>query len=159
MHKDDQEATCTHPLAHVSEPPARPRAASPADGVLILYLCEDMRVARREVVPILKDAGYAVQVARAHPCKSLDLLSQLCQLVLFDITQPDDAGYQVCNQVRSVSRLPIMLILRREAARADVLRAFEAGADAYVLAPVNPREFLVRLQALLRRRPVRPQLV
>jgi two-component system, OmpR family, catabolic regulation response regulator CreB len=126
----------------------------PADGELILYLCEDIRTAKREVVPILNAAGYEVRIAKANPLRSLNLLTQRCQLVLLDIGLPDAVGYRICAQIRSISHLPIMLILRGSG-RSDVLRGFEVGADTFVLAPIPTREFVVRLQALLRRRPCR----
>jgi hypothetical protein len=66
-----------------------------------------------------------------------------------------DNGYQICAQTRLASEVPILLMLRG-AARNEVVRGFQAGADAYVLVPFDPRELLVRLGALLRRAPAPP---
>jgi DNA-binding response OmpR family regulator len=54
--------------------------------------------------------------------------------------------------------VPVFVVLRG-AARHDVLRAYQAGADAYILAPFDHRELLARVQALLRRQRVAQPIV
>jgi two-component system, OmpR family, alkaline phosphatase synthesis response regulator PhoP len=127
----------------------------PAEGALILYVCDDVHAAKTEVVPMLKEAGFNVEVVKTdmHNCR--ELVQQGCRVVVLDINCPDAAGYQICAEIRSLSQLPIMLVLRGSA-RTDVLHVFDSGADTYMVAPYNPREFLVRLSALLRRCPRRP---
>ena len=107
---------------------------------------------RREVVPVLEDAGYVVDLVEACTRKTLPLSSKPYRLLLFDVGARSDNDYQICVQARLASQLPIMLMLRG-AARHEVVRGYQAGADAYVLVPFDPREFLVRLDALLRRPP------
>jgi DNA-binding response OmpR family regulator len=156
MSKLDQEERDASSAFLLSETDIAPILESPEDA-FILYLCEEPEIAKREVVPVLKEAGYELRVAKARMGKSPSLLNSRCWLVLLDIGELDAEGYQVCAQIRSISQLPIMLILRG-AARLDVLRCFEAGADTFVLAPFRTREFLARLNALLRRTPWRREL-
>jgi DNA-binding response OmpR family regulator len=129
-----------------------------SEAVQILYLCEEVQIAEQEVLPILRDAGFDVQIAQADPSQAADLLDQGCGLVLLDIGDHAAEGYRVCARIRSISLLPIMLILRGAACQ-DVLPGFDAGADTFVRAPLSTREFLARLGALIRRVPckqVRP---
>jgi DNA-binding response OmpR family regulator len=109
-----------------------------------------MQMVRREVVPVLTDAGYEVDLAEASMRKPLPLDRKPYRLLLFDVGAKCDIDYQLCAQARMTSDLPVMLMLRG-AARNEILRGYQAGADAYVLVPFDPRELLARLEALLKR--------
>jgi two-component system OmpR family response regulator len=119
------------------------------EGVAVLYACEDLGVANSEAVPLLKEAGYVVQVVKLSTHNARSLVTQGCRVIVMEIEKPDAVGYKICAEIRSLSHLPVMIVLRGDA-RNDVLRTFDAGADTYVVAPFNSREFLVRLNALLR---------
>lgn len=121
---------------------------------LILCVSENLPVARRELVPMLVGAGYEVELIEAKPGKAPEVAAKPYRLIVVDVNQPNGSGYDVCMRTRSRSTLPMMLVLRG-GARNDVLRCFEAGADAYVMSPFDPREFLARVGALLRRQQAR----
>jgi len=125
---------------------------------LLLCVSENVSLAERQLVPVLQQAGFEVELIEANPAKLPDLHSKPYALILFDVSVPNGPGYQLCEMLRNDGRLPVMFILRR-VARGDVLRAYQAGADAYVLFPFDEREFLARMGALLRRRPARRGLV
>jgi DNA-binding response OmpR family regulator len=146
-----------------SQTDARPAAAiGPTDvgamitaartaGALILCVCESPQMVKREIVPVLLGAGYEVELVEASARRALPpLSSKPYRLLLFDVASRSDIDYQICAQARLASELPILLMLRG-AARHEIVRGFQAGADAYVLVPFDPRELLARLEALLRR--------
>ena len=124
------------------------------EGIWVLCVSEDTSSAEREVMPILKRAGLRVDLVAASLQQLPGVSHRPYQLVLFDISLPDGPGYKVCEQVRSACKAPVMLVLHG-AARNDVLRGYQLGADAYILAPFDERELLARLGALLRRQPAR----
>jgi DNA-binding response OmpR family regulator len=63
---------------------------------------------------------------------------------------PDMDGFEVCRQIRSKSKVPIlMLTARRE--DVDKIVGLEMGADDYLTKPFNPRELIARIRAILRR--------
>jgi DNA-binding response OmpR family regulator len=145
----------SHPAVEQAAPQRQaifPSAAQ--EGLLILCVSEDVRVARRELIPILKRAGFQVELVEANLQKPIDPFSKPYGLIVLDINLPDGPAYQICERSRNRWNLPVMLVLHG-AARHDVLRGFQAGADAYILAPFDDREFLARMSALLRRRPAR----
>jgi len=137
----------------VREIPALVPGEATARG-LIMCVSENLQVARRELVPLLAGAGYEVELVEAKPGKALDVTARPYRLIVIDVNHPNGNGYDVCARTRSHSTLPMMLVLRG-GARNDVLRCFQAGADAYVMSPFDSREFLARIGALLRRRPAR----
>src|SRR5688572_32092535 len=76
--------------------------------------------------------------------------AQSPDLVLLDINMPDATGFQVCEAIRSKSRVPVMMLTVR-GEEEDLVRALELGADDYLTKPFSPRTLLARVKALLRR--------
>lgn len=71
-------------------------------------------------------------------------------VVLLDLLMPDTDGWEVCEQIRSFSDVPI-IILSALGAPASVARALDAGADDYLIKPVHASLLASRLNALVRR--------
>lgn len=71
-------------------------------------------------------------------------------LIILDIMMPGMSGFDVCERVREVSSVPI-LMLTAKAGECDILHGFSLGADDYVKKPFNKNEFEARVYALLRR--------
>lgn len=98
----------------------------------------------------LSQAGYlvikasdGVQALRAFESEGPDL-------VILDINMPGASGFQVCEQIRTKSRVPVMMLTVR-GEEEDLVRALELGADDYLSKPFSPRTLLARVKALLRR--------
>jgi DNA-binding response OmpR family regulator len=123
--------------------------AAGASG-LILCVCENVPAVKSEVVPVLHAAGYETHLVEASLRRLPHLSGKPYRMVLFEVGTKIDTCYQICAQTRSLTDLPIMLVLRG-AARNEILRGYQAGADAYVLVPFDPRELLARMSGLLRR--------
>ncbi len=77
--------------------------------------------------------------------------SQLPDLVILDIIMPDIDGFIVCQRIREVSGIPVIMLSARNDA-ADKVRCFDLGADDYVTKPFSAAELLARVQAVIRRR-------
>ncbi|EWT05612.1 transcriptional regulator [Intrasporangium chromatireducens Q5-1] len=71
-------------------------------------------------------------------------------LLLLDLRLPDVPGEEVAREVRSFSRLPI-LVLTAKTSSEERIRGLELGADDYVTKPFSPREVVLRVRAILRR--------
>lgn len=71
-------------------------------------------------------------------------------LVILDLMMPDLTGEEVCQRLRKVSRVPIIM-LTAKVEEDDVVAGLKLGADDYVTKPFSPRELLARVEALLRR--------
>jgi len=73
-------------------------------------------------------------------------------VVLLDILMPDVDGFTVCQRLRDLSDIPIIMVTAISGTE-NLTRAFTAGADDYVTKPYDMGELLVRIQACLRRAP------
>jgi two-component system, OmpR family, response regulator BaeR len=71
-------------------------------------------------------------------------------LVLLDVMLPGRGGMDICKEIRSFSRMPIIMITAR-VEEIDRLLGLELGADDYVCKPFSPREVVARVKAVLRR--------
>jgi DNA-binding response OmpR family regulator len=71
-------------------------------------------------------------------------------LVVLDLGLPDVSGEEVARELRARSDVRI-LMLTAKASDEERVRGLELGADDYVTKPFNPRELVLRVQALLRR--------
>ncbi|AJT42233.1 response regulator transcription factor [Psychromicrobium lacuslunae] len=72
------------------------------------------------------------------------------ELVILDLMLPDIDGLQVCRLIRQSSQLPIIMMTAR-GDDVDVILGLEAGADDYVVKPVEPAILEARIRAVLRR--------
>ena len=71
-------------------------------------------------------------------------------LVLLDLMLPDIDGYKVCEELRRVSTVPIIM-LTAKGETFDKVRGLELGADDYIVKPFDPKELVARVKAVLRR--------
>jgi two-component system, OmpR family, response regulator VicR len=77
-------------------------------------------------------------------------------IVILDINLPDITGFEVLENIRRFSDVPVIILTVRED-EVDELRGLEMGADDYIVKPFRPANLLTRMQAVLRRAGVRQQ--
>jgi two-component system response regulator RegX3 len=71
-------------------------------------------------------------------------------LVLLDLMIPEISGTEVCRQIRTKSRTPIIMLTAKDS-EVDKVVGLEIGADDYVTKPYSSRELVARIRAVLRR--------
>lgn len=71
-------------------------------------------------------------------------------LVILDLMLPGMSGYEICQNIRIKSTIPI-LILSAKIDEFDKVKGLDLGADDYITKPFRPRELLARVNAQLRR--------
>ena len=74
------------------------------------------------------------------------------RLILLDLMLPGRDGLQVCQELRTFSAVPIVMITAR-VEEVDRLLGLDLGADDYICKPFSPREMVARVKAILRRAP------
>lgn len=71
-------------------------------------------------------------------------------LIVLDIMMPRMDGWQVCREIRSYSKVPIIMLTARSDER-DELQGFELGVDEYISKPFSPKILVARIEAIFRR--------
>ena len=92
----------------------------------------------------------AISVFASDGISAVEVFKQSSpDLVLLDIMLPGQSGIDVCNQIRAVSGVPIIMLTAKGDTE-DVVVGLEAGADDYVVKPHNGAELVARVRARLR---------
>ncbi len=100
----------------------------------------------------LRREGFRVQVAR-DGATALEVFDAVApDLVLLDVMLPKVSGIDVCRQLRTRSKVPIIMVTAK-GAEIDTVVGLEVGADDYVTKPYRLRELVARMRAVLRRSP------
>ena len=127
-----------------------------------ILLAEDDEVARRRLTGLLTEWGYEPLCVTTGPA-ALDALQRedAPRLVLLDWLMPGADALDVCRSVRALTGRPYtyVMLLTQKAARVDVIAGFEAGADDYLVKPVEPAELYARLRAGARVIEVQSELI
>ena len=76
-------------------------------------------------------------------------------LIILDLMMPKKDGLEACQEIRSFSTVPIIMLTARSE-DADLLMGFESGADDYMTKPFNILELKARVRALIRRSSMAP---
>jgi two-component system phosphate regulon response regulator PhoB len=107
----------------------------------------------------LKQSGFSVIKALDGP-SGLELArKEKPSLIILDLMLPEMDGKDICRALKSnpsTQSIPI-LMLTAKTEEIDRLIGFELGADDYVTKPFSPRELVLRVKAILRRKEVSPE--
>lgn len=71
-------------------------------------------------------------------------------LIILDVMMPKVDGWEVCREIRSYSKVPIIMLTAKSDER-DELQGFKLGIDEYVSKPFSPKILVARIEAILRR--------
>ena len=117
----------------------------------ILIVDDDERI-RSLLQKFLARHGYWVTQARdaAHARRILEGLA--FDLIVVDVMMPGEDGLSLTRALREKDKTPILL-LTAQAGADDRIAGLEVGADDYLSKPFEPRELVLRINAILRRVP------
>jgi DNA-binding response OmpR family regulator len=87
----------------------------------------------------------------AEGLKGVGILnSESVDIVILDINLPDVSGFEVLENIRSFSEVPIIILTVRDKEEEQV-KGLEMGADDYIVKPFKPRDLIARVNSVLRR--------
>jgi DNA-binding response OmpR family regulator len=98
----------------------------------------------------LETSGYRVLTAVDGEQAVRAVERDMPDLVILDLMLPKMDGYAVCQHIRELSTVPVIMLTARSA-QVDLVHGFEVGADDYLTKPFSVTELLMRVQAVLRR--------
>lgn len=108
------------------------------------------------LVEYLGPEGFAAEVAGTGPAALERVARGALDLVVLDVMLPELSGFEVLRRLRSVSRIPVIMLTAR-GEEVDRVVGLELGADDYLAKPFSPRELVARIRAVLRRMAAEPQ--
>lgn len=126
-----------------------------------ILIVDDNPVVLFSVAHLLEGAGFKVlQAATAKQGRAL-AQTEAPDLVLLDVMLPDQNGVELCRQLKAdagTQQLFVVLLSSVETSPDSQVTGLEAGADGYIARPIENRELLARVQAMLRIQQVEAEL-
>lgn len=98
----------------------------------------------------VKKQGYMLDVARTSDEKDRLWEEGKYDLVVLDVSLPDGSGFDICQDIRQTSKVPIIFLTAADE-EADIIMGLDIGGDDYITKPFKLAVFLSRINALLRR--------
>lgn len=118
-----------------------------------ILVVDDNPVVLLKMAHLLQTAGFEVfEAGTGADCLRL-AREQMPQLILLDVMLPDINGVELCGKIKSSPELDslfVVLLSSTEISSERQVTGLEAGADGYIARPIENRELLARIQALLR---------
>ncbi|HWO61729.1 MAG TPA: response regulator transcription factor [Umezawaea sp.] len=115
-----------------------------------VLLIEDDQAVRNALEFALRRHGHQVSAAASGEDGLVLVREEVPDIVVLDVMLPGVDGFEVCRRVRAMGEVPVVMLTAR-GDDFDVVGGLEAGADDYVVKPVEPRVLDARLRAVLRR--------
>ena len=116
---------------------------------------DDNDGARYVKTRVLRQAGFDV-IDAVNGREALDKArAEAPELILLDVKLPDINGLEVCRRLKAEPETSTILVLQTSASLIDSVHrveALEAGADSYLVEPIEPQELVANVKALLRLR-------
>lgn len=115
----------------------------------LLVVDDDSRL-RELMRDYLKEHGYVVATApgASHARSLMEALS--FDLMVLDVMMPGESGLDFLAGMRSAGNIPVLMLTALGEA-SDRIAGFEKGADDYLPKPFEPKEMVLRIEAILRR--------
>ncbi len=98
----------------------------------------------------LKDAGHTLEYARNAKEALADISAKGAEIIIMDLRLPDTSGFEILERLRRdprFSHVPLIVITVDNDLN-NKLKAFELGADDYLVKPFQPEELVARLRIL-----------
>ncbi|MGN0251583.1 MAG: response regulator transcription factor, partial [Oliverpabstia sp.] len=116
----------------------------------ILVVDDESRMRKLVRDFLVKSDFEVVEAADGEQAVDVFLQEKNIALIILDVMMPKMDGWQVCREVRKISKVPIIMLTARGDER-DELMGFDLGVDEYISKPFSPKILVARVQAILRR--------
>ncbi|MFT5797478.1 MAG: two-component system phosphate regulon response regulator OmpR [Candidatus Azotimanducaceae bacterium] len=120
----------------------------------LLIVDDDERI-RVLLQKFLMRNGFLVTAARDAQHARRILTGLDFDMLILDVMMPGEDGLSLCRSIRETRQTPILL-LTAKGETGNRIEGLEAGADDYLPKPFEPKELLLRINAILRRMPETP---
>ncbi|MEE9588756.1 MAG: response regulator transcription factor [Hyphomicrobiaceae bacterium] len=120
------------------------------DAAHVLVVDDDHRI-RSLLERYLRENGYRTTAAKDVPDARASMRGLEFDLVVLDIMMPGESGLELARELKDQSDVPILMLTAR-ASVDDRITGLEYGVDDYLAKPFEPRELVLRINNILRRR-------
>ncbi len=120
------------------------------DMLKVLVADDESRMRKLVKDFLVKDGFVVLEAENGEQAIDMFFSDKDISLVILDVMMPKLDGWQVCREIRSQSKVPIIMLTAKSDER-DELLGFELGVDEYITKPFSPKILVARVDAILRR--------
>ena len=120
------------------------------DMLKVLVADDESRMRKLVKDFLAKDGFIVLEAENGEQAIDMFFSDKDIALVILDVMMPKLDGWQVCREIRSQSKVPIIMLTAKSDER-DELLGFELGVDEYITKPFSPKILVARVDAILRR--------
>jgi len=121
-----------------------------------ILVVEDEEALRITLTDRLHSEDYAVECAADGEEGLQKGVHGEFDLIILDVMLPKKKGFEVCRDIRKAGRVMPIVMLTARGETVDKVLGLKIGADDYLTKPFEMAELMARIEALLRRAPIRP---
>jgi CheY-like chemotaxis protein len=127
------------------------RAAVARFAEIPIVVAEDDPVSRTLISSLMEEWGFKTVITQnGHEAMAALRAQQGPALAILDWMMPGMDGLQVCRRIRSSEKMIYIILLTARGTKENIVEGLQAGADDYVIKPLDTNELLARIQVGLR---------
>ena len=115
-----------------------------------IYIADDEKNICDLIKDFLENDGYEVTAFSTGDALFEHFMEKPCDLVILDIMMPGTDGLTLCEKLRKITSVPIIILTAKDT-EFDYVRGITMGSDDYLVKPFKPTMLLMRVHSLLRR--------
>ena len=116
----------------------------------LIYAADDELNIRQLIQSFLEEEGYEVETFETGDALLEKFKQKPSDLVILDVMMPGTDGLSICNTIRKLSSVPILILTARDTT-ADYVTGITLGCDDYFTKPFSPVMLTMRVKAMFRR--------
>ena len=120
------------------------------DDLKILVVDDESRMRKLVKDFLIKDGYIVLEAGDGQQALDMFYEDKDIALIILDVMMPKRDGWEVCREIRTNSKVPIIMLTAKSEER-DELLGFELGVDEYIAKPFSPKILVARVDAILRR--------
>ena len=124
-----------------------------------ILLVEDNSLTAGGLRFLLEHEGFEVVVALTATSAIDQFSKHLYDLILLDVNLPDKDGYHVASEIQKQAKNTPIIFLTARDDEDSIVKGFDLNADDYITKPFRNRELISRINAVLRRRGTKADLI
>lgn len=116
-----------------------------------ILIADDEKRIRIMLTDFLESEGYkTIEASNGQEAVNFFYEDPNIHLIILDIMMPVIDGLKVCQMIRKVSDIPIIMLTAKNT-ELDELQGFQTGSDEYIKKPFNPMILIARVNAIIKR--------
>ncbi|MCL2215516.1 MAG: response regulator [Defluviitaleaceae bacterium] len=116
----------------------------------LIYIADDDYSIREALKTFLENGGYEVHAFEDGDSLLEAFFEKPSNLVVLDVMMPGSSGFKICEELRKVSHVPIIMLSARDS-DLDYQTAMDLGSDDFFTKPTSPMSIVSRVKAIFRR--------